>query len=121
MTAQPWERIARRGREFSPRADRPGTSRYAKSGFAAGSAVIVTHEELPIMGRSRRTLDRRALRADNEAAERKKSEDEVEETEEEEESDEDEEEEDGESAEAEEEGGGEGDEDEEEEKPKPKP
>jgi len=72
------------------------------------------------MGRSRRTLDRRALRADNEAAERRKSEDEVEETEEEEESDEDEEEEDCESAEADEEGG-EGDEDEEEEKPKPKP
>lgn len=71
------------------------------------------------MGRSRRTLDRRALRADNEAAERKKSEDEVDETEEEEESDEDEDEEDGESAEADEEGG-EGDEEEEEEKPKPK-
>jgi hypothetical protein len=72
------------------------------------------------MGRSRRTLDRKALRADNEAAERKKSDDEVDETEEEEESDEDEEEEDGEASEAEEEGG-EGDEDEEEEKPKPKP
>ena len=70
------------------------------------------------MGRSRRTLDRRALRADNEAAERRKSDDEVEETEEEEESDEDEE--DAESSEADEEGG-EGDEDEEEEKPKPKP
>jgi len=72
------------------------------------------------MGRSRRTLDRRALRADNEAAERRKSDDEVEETKEEEESDEDEEQEDGEAAEADEEGG-EGDEDEEEEKPKPKP
>jgi len=72
------------------------------------------------MGRSRRTLDRKALRADNEAAERRKSEDEVDETEEEEESDEEEEEEDGESSEADEEGG-EGDEDEEEEKPKPKP
>jgi len=72
------------------------------------------------MGRSRRTLDRRALRADNEAAERRKSDDEVEETEEEEESDEDEDEEDAESSEADEEGG-EGDEDEEEEKPKPKP
>jgi hypothetical protein len=71
------------------------------------------------MGRSRRTLDRRALRADNEAAERRKSEDEVDETEEEEESDEDEEEE-GEASEADEEGG-EGDEEEEEEKPKPKP
>jgi len=71
------------------------------------------------MGRSRRTLDRRALRADNEAAERRKSEDEVEETEEEEESDEEEDEEEGESSEADEEGG-EGDEDEEEEKPKPK-
>jgi hypothetical protein len=72
------------------------------------------------MGRSRRTLDRRALRADNEAAERRKPDDEVDETEEEEESDEDEEEEDGEASEAEEEGG-EGGEDEEEEKPKPKP
>jgi len=72
------------------------------------------------MGRSRRTLDRKALRADNEAAERRKSEDEVDETEEEEESDEEEEEEDGESSEADEEGS-EGDEDEEEEKPKPKP
>lgn len=71
------------------------------------------------MGRSRRTLDRRALRADNEAAERRKSDDEVEETEEEEESDEDEDEEEGESSEAEEEGA-EGDEDEEVVKPKPK-
>ena len=31
---------------------------------SAGMAVIVTYEELPLMGRSRRTLDRRALRAD---------------------------------------------------------
>jgi len=63
------------------------------------------------MGRSRRTLDRRALRADNEAAERSKPEDEVEQAEEEEE---------GEASEADAEGG-EPDEEEEEEKPKPKP
>ena len=50
------------------------------------------------MGRSRRTLDRKALRADNEAAERRKPDDEVEETEEEEEGDEDEDEEEGEAA-----------------------
>ena len=73
------------------------------------------------MGRSRRTLDRRALRADNEAAERKKDDDEVDETDEEEEGDEDEEEEEDAEASADDEEGGEGDEDEDEPKPKPKP
>src|SRR5690348_2035237 len=73
------QRIARRRRGFSLRADCPDPSRYVIAGFAAESAVIVTNQELPLMGRSRRTLDRRALRADNEAAERRKPEDEVEE------------------------------------------
>ena len=72
------------------------------------------------MGRSRRTLDRRALRADNEAAERGKPEDETEDTEEEEEGEEDEAEEEGEASEADAEGG-EPDEEEEEKKPKTKP
>jgi hypothetical protein len=77
------------------------------------------------MARSRRTLDRRALRADNEAAERRKSDDDTDETEDEEES-EDEESEDEESDELSEEsdegeeGEGDGD-DEEAPKPKPKP
>ena len=68
------------------------------------------------MARSRRTLDRRALRADNEAAERRKTDDEVDETEGEEDEDEeaDEEEEAG-ASDAEEEG-----DEEEEEKPKKK-
>src|SRR5438874_1472699 len=70
------------------------------------------------MGRSRRTLDRRALRADNEAAERRKPEDEVDETEDEEEGEGDEEEEEEAEASADEE---EGEGDEEEELPKPKP
>lgn len=78
------------------------------------------------MGRSRRTLDRRALRADNEAAERRKPDDEVDETEEEDEDgDEDEEEVDADSTDAADESGdgegeGEADAEEEEEKPKPK-
>ncbi len=73
------------------------------------------------MARSRRTLDRRALREQSEAAERQKPDDEVDETEDEDE-DEDEDEEEGEEAEAEASGDEEeGDEDEEEEeKPKPK-
>jgi len=70
------------------------------------------------MARSRRTLDRRTLREQGEAAERaKKPEDEVEETEDEEEDDDEEEGDEEEEAEAPDE---EGDEDEEEEKPKPK-
>lgn len=73
------------------------------------------------MARSRRTLDRRTLREQGEAAERKKTDDEVEETEDEEEDDDEDEEEEGdeeaEASESDEEGG---DEDEEEEKPKPK-
>jgi cobalamin biosynthesis protein CobT len=71
------------------------------------------------MGRSRRTLDRRALRADSEAAERRKPDDETEETEEEEEAEEEDEEEEAEARDADEEGG-EGEEDE-EEAPAPKP
>jgi len=70
------------------------------------------------MARSRRTLDRRTLREQGEAAERaKKPEDEVEETEDEEEDDDEEEGDEEGEAEAPDE---EGDEDEEEEKPKPK-
>ena len=70
------------------------------------------------MARSRRTLDRRALRDQSDAAERVKPEDEADEAEDEEEGDEDEEEaEDAEASADDEEGG---DEDEEEEKPKPK-
>jgi hypothetical protein len=73
------------------------------------------------MARSRRTLDRRSLREQTDAAERKKPEAEVEETEEEEDDDEDEEEdEDSESAESEESDEEGDDEDDEEEKPKPK-
>jgi cobalamin biosynthesis protein CobT len=72
------------------------------------------------MGRSRRTLDRRALRADSEAAERRKPDDETAETEDEEEGEEEEDEdEDAEASEADEEGG-EAEEDE-EEAPAPKP
>ena len=68
------------------------------------------------MARTRRTLDRRTLREQGEAAERtKKTEDEVEETDDDE--DEEEGEEEAEATDAEE---AEGDEDEEEEKPKPK-
>src|SRR5581483_5139012 len=70
------------------------------------------------MARSRRTLDRRALREQGEAAERRKQDEDVDETEEEEEGDEDEDEEEGEAAEADEES--EADEEEEEEAPKPK-
>ena len=74
------------------------------------------------MARSRRTLDRRTLREQGEAAERQKPEDEVDETEDEDEDeDEDEEDEDAEAAEVDAEAEEEGDEDEdEEEKPKPK-
>jgi hypothetical protein len=69
------------------------------------------------MARTRRTLDRKTLREQGEAAERQKPEDEAEETEDEEEDDdEDEDEEEAEATDTEEEG----DEDEEEEKPKPK-
>jgi hypothetical protein len=68
------------------------------------------------MARSRRTLDRRALREQNEAVERRKQDEDVEETEGEE--DEEDEEEEGEAAEAEEEG--EEADEEEEEKPKKK-
>jgi cobalamin biosynthesis protein CobT len=71
------------------------------------------------MARSRRTLDRRTLREQGEAAERKKSEEEVDETEEEEEDEDDEEGDEDEEAEASDDEG-DGDEDEEEEKPKPK-
>jgi hypothetical protein len=72
------------------------------------------------MARSRRTLDRRALREQGEAAERQKPDDEVDETEDEDE-DEDDDEDEAEEAEASEgEADEEGDEDEEEEKPKPK-
>jgi len=71
------------------------------------------------MARTRRTLDRRALREQNEAAERQKPEDEVEETEDEEEDEDEDEDEDAEAAEAGE-ADEEGDEEEEEEKPKPK-
>jgi hypothetical protein len=73
------------------------------------------------MARSRRTLDRKALRADSEAAERRKSDDDVEEGEDEEESDEDEDEEEEAEASGDEEEGDEGEEGDEEEKPKPKP
>jgi hypothetical protein len=72
------------------------------------------------MARSRRTLDRKTLREQGEAAERQKPEDEVDETDDEEEDeDEDEEDDDAESADA---GDDDevGDEDDEEEKPKPK-
>jgi hypothetical protein len=69
------------------------------------------------MARSRRTLDRKSLREQSDAAERQKPEDEVDETEEEEDEDEDEEEEESEAAETDDE---EVDEDDEEEKPKPK-
>src|SRR6478672_6479832 len=72
------------------------------------------------MARSRRTLDRKALRADSEAAERRKTDEDVEEGEEEEESDEHEDEEEAEAS-GDEEEGDEGEEAEEEEKPKPKP
>jgi hypothetical protein len=75
------------------------------------------------MARSRRTLDRRALREQGEAAERQKPEDEVDETEDEDEDeDEDEEEdEDAEASDAEDEGDeDEGEGEDEEEKPKPK-
>jgi hypothetical protein len=73
------------------------------------------------MARSRRTLDRRTLREQGEAAERvKKPDDEVEETEEEEEDEDEDEEEGDEEAEASEADDEEGDEDDEEEKPKPK-
>ena len=73
------------------------------------------------MGRSRRTLDRRALRADNEAAERVKGDDETEEGTEEEESEDEEEETDEAEAEAEAEAEDEGGDDEEVEvKPKKK-
>ena len=70
------------------------------------------------MARSRRTLDRKTLREQGEAAERQKPEDEVEETEDEDE-DEDEDEEDAEAPEAAADDE-DGDEDDEEEKPKPK-
>jgi cobalamin biosynthesis protein CobT len=73
------------------------------------------------MARSRRTLDRKALRADSEAAERRKSDDDLEEGEDEEESDEDEDEEEEAEASGDEEEGDEGEEGDEEEKPKPKP
>jgi cobalamin biosynthesis protein CobT len=70
------------------------------------------------MARSRRTLDRRTLREQGEAADRaKKTDDEVEETEDEEEAEDEDEADEEEEAEASDE---EGDEDEEEEKPKPK-
>jgi cobalamin biosynthesis protein CobT len=74
------------------------------------------------MARQRRTLDRRALRADNEAAERRKADDETDETEDEEESDDEESEED-EDAEAsgDEEESEEGGDDDDEDEPKPKP
>lgn len=76
------------------------------------------------MARSRRTLDRKSLREQNEAAERskKKDDEEVDESEDEEDEDEDEEEdedgEDGESSESSDED--EGDDDEDEDRPKPK-
>jgi hypothetical protein len=66
-------------------------------------------------------LDRKALRADSEAAERRKSDDDLEEGEDEEESDEDEDEEEEAEASGDEEEGDEGEEGDEEEKPKPKP
>jgi hypothetical protein len=69
------------------------------------------------MARSRRTLDRKTLREQGEAAERKKADEDVEETEDE---DEDEDEEEGDEDEEAEASDEEGDEDEEEEKPKPK-
>jgi hypothetical protein len=73
------------------------------------------------MARSRRTLDRRSLREQSDAAERKKPEDEVEETEDEEEDDEDEEEEEDSEAAESDDSDEEGDEDDDdEEKPKPK-
>ncbi len=68
------------------------------------------------MARSRRTLNRRELREQNEAAERTKQDEELDETEDEEEEDEDAEEESEEEASADEEG----EEDEEEERPKKK-
>jgi hypothetical protein len=73
------------------------------------------------MARTRRTLDRKTLREQGEAAERQKPEDEVEETEDEEEDeDDDEEDDDAEAAEAGDADEEAGDEDDDEEKPKPK-